>query len=87
MKEFIFTTSTPIFPHICTVLVNLLKLYVNNLNKKEAEARIKALVTNRNTMPTTVATAEASDADISVTSKNMMKLIDDHNKVAIKIGT
>ena len=38
-------------------------------------------------MPTTVATAEASDADISVTSKNMMKLIDDHNKVAIKIGT
>ena len=82
-KTFISTTSAEIFPHIRTISVDLLKKYVDNLNRKEAETRTEALVKNRNTASMTAATAEAIEEEESVKPATLINLIDDRTKVAI----
>ena len=66
-----------IFHSILPITVGLKKSYIDELNKKEAISRTKALIKNRNTTSITASTAEALEKEDNVQPENLRALIDD----------
>ena len=65
------------------IRIGLLKDYVNNLNKQEAEKRTATLIKTNNTALITEATATAIETDPIVTPQNMVTLIDKRAAIAV----
>ena len=63
--------------------ITLLKEYVDNLNKQEADKRTVALIRTKNTALITEATATAIEAETNVTPQNMVTLIDRRAIIAV----
>ena len=82
-KKFLISIGNIIFKYIQEISVDVLKNYVKNLNRQEAESRTEAIIINRNNASAISATAEAIEKEDKIQAKNMMGLIDKKSDIVV----